>query len=55
MNPFDQKPNKMEDGIMDWSTLYPTPYNKNTVDPYTRIRIILMNGIENSSVMRRRA
>lgn len=46
MNPFEQTPIKMVDGIMDWSTLYPTPYNKMTVDPYTKIRIILMNGIE---------
>lgn len=37
---------KVEDGIMDWNTLYPKPYNKNTVNPYTRLRIILMNGIE---------
>lgn len=46
MNPFEQKPNKTEDGIMNWSTMYPTPYNKQTVDPYTKVRIILMNGIE---------
>ncbi len=51
MNPFDQKPIKMEDGIMDWSTVYPQPYNKQTVDPYTRIRIILMNGIEVEATM----
>ncbi len=46
MNPFEQKPAKTVDGIMDWATLYPTPYNKQTVDPYTKVRIILMNGIE---------
>ena len=46
MNPFEQIPIKMEDGIMDWASMYPTPYNKKTVDPYTKIRIILMNGIE---------
>lgn len=46
MNPFEQKPRKIEDGILDWAKLYPTPYNKNTVDPYTKLRIILMNGIE---------
>lgn len=51
MNPFEQKPIRMEDGIMDWATLYPTPYNKQTVDPYTKIRIILMNGIEVESAM----
>lgn len=51
MNPFEQKPTKVVDGIMDWQTIYPTPYNKNTVDPYTKVRIILMNGIEVEEVM----
>ena len=46
MNPFEQKPINVKDGIMDWCTMYPQPYDKNTVDPYTRVRIILMNGIE---------
>jgi len=46
MNPFEQTPMKVEDGIMDWNTMYPKPYDKNTVDPYTRLRVILMNGIE---------
>ncbi len=46
MNPFAQKPIRMEDGIMDWAALYPTPYDKQTVDPYTKARILLMNGIE---------
>lgn len=46
MNPFELKAMKVEDGIMDWSTVYPKPYNKMTVDPYTKVRIILMNGIE---------
>jgi len=51
LNPFEQKPIKMEDGIMDWATIYPKPYNKQTVDPYTKVRIILMNGIEVESTM----
>lgn len=46
MNPFEQIPIQMKDGIMDWCTLYPTPYSKQSVDPYTKVRIILMNGIE---------
>ncbi|MGI6151403.1 MAG: hypothetical protein ACOYIR_05580 [Christensenellales bacterium] len=46
MNPFELKPIKVEDGIMDWRTVYPKPYDKMTVDPYTKVRIILMNGIE---------
>lgn len=51
MNPFEQKPANIEDGIMNWSTIYPPPYNKQTVDPYTKIRIILMNGIEVESAL----
>lgn|GEM_PF-4224839 len=27
------------------------PYDKNSVDAYTRARVILMNGIENNSVL----
>jgi hypothetical protein len=46
VNPFEQKPAKVDDGIMDWATVYPKPYDKQTVDPYTKVRIILMNGIE---------
>ncbi|MFT3952435.1 MAG: hypothetical protein QM689_10920 [Oscillospiraceae bacterium] len=51
MNPFEQKPITLKDTIMDWAMMYPKPYNKQTVDPYTKIRIILMNGIEVEAVM----
>ena len=34
------------EGIRNFKQLYPKPYNKNTVDPYTKTRIILMNGTE---------
>jgi hypothetical protein len=44
--PFDQKPKPIDDFYMDWKTVYPKAYDKNTVDPYTKVRIILMNGIE---------
>ncbi|MDR0958260.1 MAG: hypothetical protein LBM16_03525 [Clostridiales bacterium] len=44
--PFKQKPINLFDGIMDWKTVYPKPYSKQEADPYTKIRIILMNGIE---------
>jgi len=45
-NPFEQKPILLGDALMDWKTIYPKPYDKNEADPYTKIRIILMNGIE---------
>lgn len=46
MNPFKEKPMKLEDTLMDWRQLYPAPYDKRSVDPYTRTRVILMNGTE---------
>lgn len=36
----------LNDSFMDWETMYPKPYSKHDVDPYTKVRIILMNGIE---------
>ncbi len=44
--PFEQKPKPIDDLFMDWKTVYPNPYDKKSVDPYTKVRIILMNGIE---------
>ncbi|MBC5582449.1 hypothetical protein H8S23_13125 [Anaerofilum sp. BX8] len=46
MDPFELKPTTVEDGLMDWKTLYPQPYDKNEADPYTKVRIILMTGTE---------
>ena len=49
--PFEQKPMNIFDGIMDWKTVYPKPYSKQSIDPYTKIRIILMNGIETEAAI----
>jgi len=46
MNPFLEKPINIEKSIENWAQLYPAPYNKREVDPYTKTRIILMNGTE---------
>ena len=46
MNPFNEKPLPLEKMLENWKQLYPTPYNKREVDPYTKCRIILMNGTE---------
>ena len=52
MNPFDQKPEKsLENMMLDWKELAPKPYDKLEADPYTKARIILMNGIEVEAVM----
>lgn len=46
MNPFEMNPGTPESCLMDWNGMYPAPYAKQEVDPYTRTRIILMNGTE---------
>lgn len=45
-NPLVEKGIPIEKQIQGWSALNVAPYDKRTVDPYTRTRIILMNGIE---------
>lgn len=46
MNPFTHRPRPISEGFRDFKEIYPCPYNKNEVDPYTKTRIILMNGTE---------
>ncbi|MBR5228008.1 MAG: hypothetical protein IKV94_05170 [Clostridia bacterium] len=50
MNPFEQKPIDLEKAYMNWKEIYPKAYDKNNVDPYTKTRIILMNGAETEQV-----
>jgi hypothetical protein len=50
-NPLDEKGIPVEDQFRNWSELNPEPYDKNAVHPYTRSRVILMNGIEVESIM----
>lgn len=45
-NPFEQKAGAVKESVRNWRQLYPDSYDKNTVDPYTRTRVILMNGTE---------
>ena len=46
MNPFSEKPMSIDKALKNWHQLYPVPYDKRTVDPYTKTRIILANGAE---------
>lgn len=46
MNPFDFKTKDIEEYFMDWKKMYAKPYDKKKVSPYTKTRIILMNGTE---------
>lgn len=50
MNPFQLKSEPLADQFMDWQKLYPKAYDKMAVDPYTRTRVILMNGTEYEAV-----
>lgn len=46
MNPFNEKPIDFWNTFENWDNIYPKSYNKYEVDPYTKTRIILMNGAE---------
>lgn len=46
MNPFDLKPMPITKTYESFCSLYPKPYDPKQIDPYTKCRIILMNGTE---------
>ncbi len=50
LNPFNEKPKKVESTLMSWKDMYVKPYDKNEVSPYTKTRCILMNGTEYEAV-----
>ncbi len=50
MNPFELKPKKIENTYENWRELTPKAYDKYETDPYTKTRIILMNGTEFEAV-----
>ncbi|HPP75719.1 MAG TPA: hypothetical protein PLU88_11410 [Armatimonadota bacterium] len=49
--PFEMKGRPLDDQVMSWNDMVKAPYDKNNVDTFTRTRVILMNGIENASVL----
>ena len=49
MNPFEHKSKEVESYFMDWEKMYPKSYDKLKTSPYTKTRIILMNGTEYES------
>ncbi|HKL73478.1 MAG TPA: hypothetical protein VJ903_01145 [Clostridia bacterium] len=49
-NPFNEKPINFDSSFVDWSKIYPVSYDKYDVDPYTKLRTILMNGTEFEAV-----
>src|SRR5215207_9892359 len=50
-DPLDQPGIPVEEQFTSLEEMNPVPYDKRTVDPYTRTRVILMNGIEVEAVM----
>ncbi|WP_054743153.1 hypothetical protein [Cellulosilyticum ruminicola] len=50
MNPFLEKAIPVENYFDNWKCIYPRPYDKYEVNPYTRTRVILMNGTEIESI-----
>jgi hypothetical protein len=49
-DPLDQQGIPVEEQFATLEEMNPEPYDKRTVDPYTRTRVILMNGIEVESI-----
>ena len=50
MNPFELEPKKLKNNYYSLQQLALKSYDKYEVDPYTKTRIILMNGTEFESV-----
>ncbi len=46
MNPFNELPKTSKIIYPNWNKVAVKPYDKNATDPYTKTRIILMNGTE---------
>lgn len=50
MNPLKEDSKELNSYFLTWKDLNPKPYNKRTTSPYTKTRVILMNGTEYESV-----
>jgi len=46
MNPFKTDTKDIEEYFFNWKEMYPKPYKKLETSPFTKVRIILMNGTE---------
>ncbi len=46
MNPFKELPKDSKINYSSWSSIAAKPYDKNSTGPYTKTRVILMNGTE---------
>ncbi|HEX6980286.1 MAG TPA: hypothetical protein VF342_13390 [Alphaproteobacteria bacterium] len=50
-NPLQERGIPMDQQLRNWSELNVDPYDKDGVDPYTRCRVIAMNGIEVEAIL----
>ena len=50
MNPLNYETKEVDEYYIDFKRMYPTSYDKKTTNPYTKTRVILMNGTEYESV-----
>ena len=50
-NPLAERGLPLERQLRNWSELNSQPYDSRTVHPYTRCRVILMNGIETEAII----
>ncbi len=50
MNPFIFDTPILNQQYLDWKNIYPQPYDKATTSPYTKARVILMNGCETENI-----
>ena len=50
-NPLEQKGIPLDKQIRSWSELNVEPYDKRTIHPYSRSRVIVLNGIEVESII----
>lgn len=46
MNPINEKSKSLQKNFLPLKKLYPQSYNKDEVSPYTKTRVVLMNGTE---------
>ena len=46
INPFNYECKSIDENFMNWDKMYPKSYDKFKVSPWTKVRVILMNGTE---------
>ncbi len=50
MNPLNEQTRELDENFLSLEAMYPEPYDKKKASPYTKTRVILMNGTEYESV-----